>query len=230
MKGLKKELDLQVKCIEVFGHSQIVVHQVRNSISCTSNHLKNYQREVWELINKFEDFNIKSIPLSMNSKVEMLANAAPNLCLCDDFSHDNFFVKLIYRPSIPDNIMNWRVFEDDEQIIKFLHSKDTFKGLVIDNEQRESLLQDSSSEENPGHSNGMPKNIIRLDKLFDLQDKFRRPTNTKTCNSSLLYEVVNIGTKQNPKNINLVNKCTHAKREAFMKLFKEFKDVFAWTY
>ena len=34
----------------------------------------------------------------------------------------------------------------------------------------------------------------------------------------------------NPKNINLGNNCTWAKREAFMKLFREFKDVFAWTY
>jgi hypothetical protein len=36
---------------------------------------------------------------------------------------------------IRDNITNWRVFEDDEKIIKFLHSKDTFKGSVIDDEK-----------------------------------------------------------------------------------------------
>ena len=54
----------------------------------------------------------------------------------------------------------------------------------------------------------MPKNIVRLEKLFDLQDKFRRPTSTKTSSSSLPYEVVNLGTKKNPKNINLGNNCT----------------------
>ena len=42
-QGIRKALDLQVKCIEVFGESQILTHQVRNSINCTSNHLKNYQ-------------------------------------------------------------------------------------------------------------------------------------------------------------------------------------------
>ena len=41
MQGLRKALDLQVKCIEVFEDSQIVARQVRNSINCTSNHLKN---------------------------------------------------------------------------------------------------------------------------------------------------------------------------------------------
>ena len=76
----------------------------------------------------------------------------------------------------------------------------------------------------------MPKNIVRLDKLFDLQDKFRRLTNTKTSNSSLLYEAVNLGIEQNPKNINIGKNCTQAERTTFIKLFREFKDVIAWTY
>ena len=75
----------------------------------------------------------------------------------------------------------------------------------------------------------MPKNIIRLGKLFDLQDKFRILANTKK-RSSLLYEAVNISTKHNPWNTNLGKNCTQAERAAFMNLFKEFKDVFAWTY
>ena len=161
----------------------------------------------------------------MNYEANMMANAVSNLCPSEDFSHDRFSVELIYRSSIPDNITNWRVFEDDEQIINFLHSEDTFKGLFIDDIKHESLLQASTSEEKPEHSNGIPKNIGRLEKLFDLQDKFRRPTNTKTKNSSLLYEVVNIGTEKNPKNINLGKNCTQTEREAFMKLFIEFKDV-----
>ena len=140
LQGLRKALDLNIKCIEVFGDSQIVTRQVRNSINCTSNHLKNYQREVWDRMNKFEAFNIKSIPCTLNFEADMLANAASNLCPSDDFSHDKFSVELIYRPLILDNITNWRVFEDDEQIINFLHSEDTFKGSVIDDEQHEALL------------------------------------------------------------------------------------------
>ena len=74
----------------------------------------------------------------------------------------------------------------------------------------------------------MPKNIVRLEKLFDLQDKLGIPINTKTSNSSLLHEALNLDTEQNPKNINLGKNCTQAERAAFMKLFREFKDVFAW--
>jgi hypothetical protein len=86
-------------------------------------------------MNKFEAFNIKSIPRTLNHEADMLANEASNLCPSDDFSHDKFSVELIYRPSIPGNITNWRVLEDDEKIINFLHSEDTFKGPVIDDEQ-----------------------------------------------------------------------------------------------
>jgi hypothetical protein len=80
---------------------------------------------------------------------KLLANAASNLFPSDVFSQDKFSIELIYRSSIPDNITNWRVFEDDEQIINFLHSEDTFKGSVIDDEQHEALLQASASEEKP---------------------------------------------------------------------------------
>ena len=95
VQGLRKALDLHVKCIEVFGDSQIVTYQVRNLINCTSNHLKNYQREVWEPINKFENFNSKCIPRSMNYESNMMANAASNLCSSDDISHDKFSIELI---------------------------------------------------------------------------------------------------------------------------------------
>ena len=47
---------------------------------------------------------------------------------------------------------------------------------------------------------------------------------------SLLYEAMNIGIEQNPRNINLGKSCTPAERATFMKLLIEFKDVFAWTY
>ena len=122
------------------------------------------------------------------------------------------------------------MFEDDEQIINFLHFEDMFKGLVIDDEQHEALLQASTSEEKPEHSNIIPKNIVRLEKLFDLQEKFRRPTNTKARSWTLIYEFVNLGIEQEPKNINLGKNCTSAEKAAFMKLFKEYKDIFAWTY
>jgi ribonuclease HI len=83
IQGLTKEIDLNVKCIEVFGDTRVVIKQVRNSMFCTSYHLRNCQQEVWSLINKFESFNIKSIPHTKNYDIDMLMNEASNLELYD---------------------------------------------------------------------------------------------------------------------------------------------------
>ena len=39
VQGIRKALDLNIKFVEVFKDSQIVTHQMRNSINCTSNYL-----------------------------------------------------------------------------------------------------------------------------------------------------------------------------------------------
>jgi ribonuclease HI len=132
LQGLKKAIDLDAKCLVVFNDSEIVVKQVKNVIHCVSAHLKNYQNEVWNLINRFLSFNISSIPRSSNSEADLLANVASRLLPTEGFSRNSFFVELIFRPSILDNITNWWVFEDDQQIINFLHMEDTFQGVVID--------------------------------------------------------------------------------------------------
>jgi hypothetical protein len=78
--------------------------------------------------------------------------------------------------------------------------------------------------------NSIPKSVVRLEKFYDLQDKFKKSVNCKTNSSSLSYEKVNLGTNDNPQCINLGVGCSEQEKAAFVKLFKEFKDVFAWTY
>jgi hypothetical protein len=58
----------------------------------------------------------------------------------------------------------------------------------------------------------------------------KKMVNCKTNSSSLTYEKVNLGTGENPQCINLGLGCSKQEKAAFVKLFKEFKDVFAWTY
>ena len=102
---------------------------------------------------------------------------------------------MIYRPPILNNITSWIIFDDDQQIIYFLHSEDTFRGLVIEDEHHEAIIQSSCAEDNLEYSNTMPKNIIKLDRLFNLQDKFKKSINTKTNSLSLKYEAVNLDTE-----------------------------------
>jgi ribonuclease HI len=79
LQGLRKALDLRIQNLMVFNDSEIVVKQVRNSIHCLSPHLKSYQDEVWNLMNKFSAFNINYIPRLNNFEADLLANVASKL-------------------------------------------------------------------------------------------------------------------------------------------------------
>jgi ribonuclease HI len=114
IQGLRKALYMHIQNLIVFGDSEIVVRQVRNYIHCLTPHLKCYQSEVWSLIKKNSSFNINSIPRSSNVEADLLANVASKLLPADGLSLSAFSVELLFRPSIPDNITNLRVFEDDQ--------------------------------------------------------------------------------------------------------------------
>lgn len=59
---------------------------------------------------------------------------------------------------------------------------------------------------------------------------FRKHPNPKSHNSIINYQQINIGTKEKPRNINLKTSCIGDERKALYKLFKKYRDVFAWAY
>ena len=114
---------------------------MRNLIHCISNRITRYQQEVWDLLPTFSSFNIFSIPYYFNVDADLLENVASRLIPSENFEPNAFSVELIYRPSMPDNVTNWRVFNDDEQVINFLTMEDTFKGSVIDEEEHDAEIK-----------------------------------------------------------------------------------------
>jgi hypothetical protein len=49
----------------------------------------------------------------------------------------------------------------------------------------------------------IPKGVANLENLFDLRERFRGPKNAKTGSSCPIYKTINLGTPENPKNVNL---------------------------
>ena len=131
--------------MKVFGDSEIIVRKVRNTIHCNSPHLKNYQQEVHRLIDHFEAFNITVIPKAKNIIANSLAIDASRLSPLEYYEASSFTVELLYKPSVPNNKSNWKVFEGDEQIIKFLTNQENFKYLAIDDE----VFQEQSTKTDP---------------------------------------------------------------------------------
>lgn len=128
---------LDIKNLQVFGDSEIVIKQVRNTIHCFSRHLKHYQSLVQDLTSHFLAFNISPIPRLQNASAGLLANIESKLIPSEDYSPDRFSIELIFRPSIPDNVTNWRVFNDDENIIRFLTSEGSYDDKIIDESEHE---------------------------------------------------------------------------------------------
>ena len=116
IQGLRKVVDLEVKHLLVFGDFEIVVCRVKNLIHCNLGHLKHYRDELWNLTRQFLSLNINFIPHTQNSNANMLTNVASILSPIDN-TYTKFSVESLFRPLVPDNITNWRVFNDDEQII-----------------------------------------------------------------------------------------------------------------
>jgi hypothetical protein len=69
-----------------------------------------------------------------------------------------------------------------------------------------------------------------LENLFDPRERFKGSTNTKIGSLCPIYETINIGTPKTPKNTNLGKTVSKEERKAYLKLFREYQDVFAWSY
>jgi hypothetical protein len=194
---------------------------------------------VHRLIEHFEAFNIRAIPRTKNTLVDSLAIVASTLSPLEDYEASRFTVELLYKSSVPNNISNWKVFEGYEQIINFLTNQENFKDLAIDDEifqeqirgidpHPQEVESDQSTDKPRFHT--ILKGVANLENLFELREIFKGSTNTKTGSSYPMYETINLGTPENPKNINLGKRVSKEERKAYLKLFKQYQDVFAWSY
>jgi hypothetical protein len=190
---------------------------------------------VWDLLNNFFlAFNISFIPREENTSADSLVASAswlevplPSMIESD--------VEIRYRPSVLDNVKHWKVFEDDQEIERFLQSVYDFSALHVDEEP------DMEGDPHPGvflnkianhqiiqlPSNYIPKGLIPLERLFDGNDVVVKgrvsgeDTDTAECN---------IGTPEEPNFVRLSRSLTEEQRAEYTELLREFADAFAWTY
>lgn len=114
--GLKISIDLKVECLKEIGDYEIITRHLQNIIHCLSPHLKNYQQEVWSVIYSFKDFDVKSILRTNSVFIETLANVVARFTPL----RFGYYVEIIYKPVVPDNVTNLHVFNDDQQILNFM--------------------------------------------------------------------------------------------------------------
>jgi hypothetical protein len=88
--------------------------------------------------------------------------------------------------------------------------------------------KDQSTEKSRFHT--IPKGVANLENLFDLKERLKGSTDTNIGISCPMYETINLGTPEDPKIINLGKKISKEERKAYLKLFREYQDVFTWSY
>jgi ribonuclease HI len=139
--GLRASREMGIQEVVVFGDAELVVQQIKNAYQAKHPQLRNYRNEVWDLIdNFFSAFNISFIPREDNDVADSLAVSASQFKV-PQLPMAKYDVEIKYRPSVPDNVKHWKVFEDDLEIKKFLQSVDEFSTLHID--------QDPDTEDSP---------------------------------------------------------------------------------
>jgi hypothetical protein len=75
-----------------------------------------------------------------------------------------------------------------------------------------------------------PKGVANLENLFDLREIFKGSKSTTTGCSCPIYKTINLGTLENPKNVNLGKTVSKEDKKDYLKRFREYQDVFTWSY
>jgi ribonuclease HI len=216
--GLRAAQKMGVREMAVFGDAELIVQQVKIFYQAKHPRLKNYRNEVWDLIDSFFlAFNISFIPREENAPADFLAFSA-SLFEAPALPVDRSEVEVRYRPAIPDNVKHWKVFEDDQEIEKFLQSVDDFSALHIDedpdteddNHSGEFLNEIADHRIMQLPSNHIPKGIIPLERLFDGDDV---AVGGRVSGDDADAAECNIGTPEEPKFVKLSRSLTEEQRD-----------------
>lgn len=92
--------------------------------------------------------------------------------------------------------------------------------MVIDDEDHDQKMNKMEPSEETRHSNVIAPFFIRMEHLYDFHDKFKRVENYKMNRSTMQYEIINLGSKKDPKNVNMGLGCTPTRRATFINFFK----------
>jgi hypothetical protein len=85
--------------------------------------------------NIFLSFNIHVIPIIHNQQADSLV-VSTSTFRPPNATSLKYQIQLKHRPSIPNNLQHWQVFEDDQQIKKFIEMTEESFEIHIDQENQ----------------------------------------------------------------------------------------------
>jgi ribonuclease HI len=236
--GLEAAKKLNIKNLEVYGDAELIVRQVNRQYLAKHPRLRAYRNCTWDLIEIFfSSVNIHFIPRTENLHADALAKAASTFSPPTTFKL-KYHIEIRYKPSIPDNIRHWQVFEDDEQIKKFLTAVGEFSETHADQENQNDSMWIMQEGEEPEvfrdkiadhrmlvlKRNQIPKGLIPLERLFDQNDV---PVKATLQPQPEEVEDCDIGTEKEPRMVKLSKFLPPKMKVKYQDLLRQYKDVFA---
>ena len=133
--------------------------------------------------NFFMALNISFIPRDHNQTANSLALAATHFKIPKQ-TQLKYPIEVKYRPYVPNNIRQWRVFEDDLEIKIFLELTWEFSNSLIDQDHDDEVDNTIEYSENTivEHKiielkgNFIPKGLVPLERIFSKDDALLKPT------------------------------------------------------
>ena len=133
-----------------------------------------------------------------------------------------------------DNIKYWQIFDDDKKVNRFLTLSEEFESCTIDEEEVVNHNKEDPFINNiidheiiQLKNNCIPKGMVPLEKLFENNDVAKNP-GVKPSHKDV--EDINVGIEQETRLVKISTKLSTEAKERYLKLLKQYSNVFAWSY
>lgn len=232
--GLNAAKDMGIKNLQVYGDVDLIIQQVNKSFQAKHVRLKAYRDKALSVMKSFIKFKLNHVPRARNELADSLAVLA--CAFIPPFPPQlSYEIKMKYRPSLPDNVKFWKVFEDDAELTRFLGVMDEFADLQIDieNENEEEDSKPKLRNRFGSHeiiqlsTNRIPKGLVPLEFFFDHNDVAVKLEKKEDDSNTFQF---NVSDEKDPKFVNLASHLNEKQKAEYDELLKEFADVFAWKY
>ena len=135
------------------------------------------------IYNYFIEFNISFIPKDHNQIAHSVSLVATHFWV-PKHTQLKYLIEVRYRHSVLDNIKQWRVFEDDLEIKRFLELTGEFSNSLIDEDKDDEVEDADEYSKNTivGHNiielkgNFIPKGLVPLERILSKHDTLLKPT------------------------------------------------------
>ena len=132
--------ELQAKRVHIYGDLELVIKQVIGTYQAKHPRMRDFRNMVLDLLESFKEFQLPVSPRSQTHIADSLV-VATSVFKIPIYPNRAYQIEVKHRPSVPNNVKYWQVFEDDSHINKFLAMFDEFENLTIDEDEEKETNQ-----------------------------------------------------------------------------------------